>query len=579
MKSRESTVDTLLYNTLMELLSPAGGFDSLKAAIENGADAVYVGAQNFSARNLAENFSDIAQTVSFAHTAGVKLYLALNTLVRDREIPDWIHTAQQAAKAGIDAFIVQDIGCAMLLQRLCPDVALHASTQMTAHSARSVQALADLGFSRVILARELSFAEICNIREQTEVELEIFVHGALCVCYSGQCLMSSMFGGRSANRGLCAQPCRLDYKLENKSGRLLSPKDMCLAEYIKEIKKAGITSIKIEGRMKPANYVGTVTRVYRKALEGGSVTKEDKNDLLRAFSRRGFTSHPFSSRMPASNYSDFPKPVAQPHSLRTKSDAFGDYVPLPKGEKRKPQALAAQVATKKQALFAMDDVDILYLPVDAPWAHDITVQAHRLNKQCVAVHPLIKHDDTTAPSSFDGEMYATLLAHNVPHKIADFSFNIMNSESLHALHTLGYERATLSAELNLAQIRDLCSPIPTEVIVYGRLPLMTTIHCPIRCDKKSCRANGNLFLTDRMGKRFPIMKAGDGCCVSILNALPLFMADKLDQVNADVLRLQFTTETPQECRDIAHRYRLAMRGISTKPSGEFTRGHFLRGVT
>ncbi|MEA5001982.1 MAG: U32 family peptidase [Christensenella sp.] len=562
----------------MELLSPAGGFDSLKAAIENGADAVYVGAQNFSARNLAENFGDIAQAVSYTHAAGVKLYLALNTLVRDREIAAWIGTAKEAAAAGIDAFIVQDLGCAMLLKRLCPDVPLHASTQMTAYSARGVQVLTELGFSRVILARELSFAQICNIREQTDAELEIFVHGALCVCYSGQCLMSSMFGGRSANRGLCAQPCRLDYKLENKSGRLLSPKDMCLVDYIGDIKDAGIASIKIEGRMKPAQYVGTATRIYRKALDGGRITQKDKDDLLKAFSRRGFTSRPFSAKMPETIQRD-ERLSADESVAHAGHISFGEYTALPKGKKKNPHALAAQVLSKKQALSVLDDVDILYVPCNALWAQEVVTQAHQQSKKCIGIHPLVdREDDCTPSASFDGEMYATLLHNTTRHKVANLSFNVMNSETLHTLHSLGYERATLSAELNLAQIRDICSPIPTEVVVYGRATLMTTIYCPIKCDKKSCRADGNLFLTDRMGKRFPIIKADDKCCVRILNSLPIFMADKLNQVSADVLRLVFTTESLRECRDIARQYRLAMQGKSVKPSGEFTRGHFLRGV-
>ena len=571
MKSRQSTVDRLLYNTLMELLSPAGGFESLKAAVENGADAVYIGAQNFSARNLAENFENIAQAVSYAHASDVKLYLALNTLVRDREIPSWLATAKEAARAGVDAFIVQDLGGASLLKQFYPDVPLHASTQMTAYSTEGVRALTELGFSRVILARELSFDEICNIRRQTGTQLEIFVHGALCVCYSGQCLMSSIFGGRSANRGLCAQPCRLDYRLEKKSGRLLSPKDLCLVDYIGEIEKAGIASIKIEGRMKPAQYVGTVTRVYRKALDTRIVTQKDKDDLLKAFSRRGFTTQPFSAKMP-------PAPIVQEQAIQPASPSCTAAACAVVPHSR---LLAAQVTGKKQALAVLKDVDIVYVPVSASWAAEVAMEAHNLKKQCIGVHPLIDHRPSSpAQASFDGEMLATLLDSTVQRKIADLSFNVMNSDTLRTLRGLGYERATLSAELNLAQIRDLCKNkiLPTEAIVYGRLPLMTTIHCPFQCDKKRCRVDDTAFLTDRMGKSFPIVRAGSACCISILNSLPLFMADKLDQVSADVLRLKFTTESPAQCASIAQQYRRAMQGHPAKPMGDFTRGHFLRGV-
>lgn len=558
----------------MELLSPAGDMSSLKTAVGNGADAVYIGAQNFSARNLAENFEDVAGAVSRAHHAGVKLYLALNTLVRDRELRPWIDTAKNAVASGVDAFIVQDLGCAMLLKELCPAAVLHASTQMTAHNTSNVRMLQTLGFERVVLARELSFSEICKIKNNTDIELEIFVHGALCACYSGQCLMSSMFGARSANRGLCAQPCRLDYKGNGKSGRLLSPRDLCLIDHLEKLRQAGITSVKIEGRMKPAQYVGTVTRIYRKALDGGTITKQDRDDLLQAFSRRGFTDHPFAASIPAS--------LPQSPSVTEKKQVdprqtFNEYIPLKKGKRKKPRKLAAQVLTAAQAKAVLPLVDILYVPTGANW----TLELKNENTQIVAAHPLISHDNEVRETAFpfDADLFGTLMDTNAPHKIADATMNVMNGETLRVLRSLGYERATVSTELNAAQIADLPNILPTEVIAYGRLTLMTTMHCPMRCDKKNCpAADGKAFLTDRMNKKFPVLKTGSGCRVSLLNSEPIYMADKLSMLSANVLRLVFTIETPPECVKLVKKYRDAMNGGPHPSPQSFTRGHFTRGV-
>lgn len=562
----------------MELLSPAGNFDSLIAAVQNGADAVYVGAQNFSARNLADNFSDLSKAASYAHASGVKLYLALNTLVRDREIKRWLETAQAASDASVDAFILQDLGCAMLLKSLCPSIPLHASTQMTAHNADHVRRLQELGFERIILSRELSFSEIYAISSRTGAELEIFVHGALCTCYSGQCLMSSIFGGRSANRGLCAQPCRLDYRAGNKSGRLLSTRDLCLIDHIFRIRQAGIASIKIEGRMKPAGYVGTVTRIYRKALDGGQITKQDKEDLLRAYSRRGFTNLPFTGNMKTAAPISMPLPTPPVK----KDNCFDAYKPLKKGKRKKPRKLAAQVQTLSQAKAVLPLVDILYIPIDAKWAVELKQMQKEGSPQLIGVHPLISHEGEQTDfdaSLFDGELFGTLTKTNAEHKISGASLHVTNGETLKTLRSLGFERATVSVELNAAQITDLPDVMPTEMIAYGRLTLMTTMHCPLHCDKKNCRvASGRELLTDRMGKRFPLRKTGSGCRVEILNSAPIYMADRLSQVSANVIRLLFTIETPQECVKITREYRDAMAGKPVSPPSDFTRGHFTRGV-
>ena len=277
----------------MELLAPAGSMEALRAAVCNGADAVYLGADTFNARMNARNFSaaDLQEAVVYCHVRGVKVHLTLNTLVLDREMPRAAELIRLAAACGVDAFIVQDLGVVSLCRQLAPDVPIHASTQMSIHSLEGVMEAAALGCSRVVLARELPAEEIAHICKKSPVEIEVFVHGALCMCYSGQCYLSSVIGRRSGNRGQCAQPCRLPYGYGRfESTRYpLSLKDNCLAGELDELRRMGVASIKIEGRMKRPEYVAIVTRAYRTVLNGGKLTPSDLQELETAFSRQGFT--------------------------------------------------------------------------------------------------------------------------------------------------------------------------------------------------------------------------------------------------------------------------------------------------
>ena len=259
---------------MIELLSPVGDFECLKAAVQNGADAVYFGAGSFNARAFATNFDDEAleNAITYAKLRGVKTNLTLNTLIKNDEMENAINLAKKAYELGIDAIIVQDLGLARYLIKNFPDLAIHGSTQMSVHSLEGVLALQKMGFSRVVLSRELSLEEIEYICKNSNIEIEVFVHGALCISYSGQCLFSSMVGGRSGNRGKCAQPCRLPYELlENDTtidkGYLLSPRDLCGLDYLPQLIKSGVSCLKIEGRMKTPEYVATVTRIYRKYLD------------------------------------------------------------------------------------------------------------------------------------------------------------------------------------------------------------------------------------------------------------------------------------------------------------------------
>lgn len=304
-----------------ELLSPVGDFECLKAAVQNGADAVYFGAGNFNARARATNFSGEAlkEAIMYAKLRNVKTNLTLNTLIKNEEFEEAVKLAVCAYNYGIDAIIVQDLGLATHLLKYHPEITLHASTQMTVHNLSGVNQLENMGFSRVVLSRELDINEIKHIKEHSSVEIEIFIHGALCISYSGQCLFSSIVGGRSGNRGLCAQPCRLPYELldshSNKidSGYLLSPRDLCGVEFLPELIKSGIDCFKIEGRLKSPEYVGTVTRIYRKYIDYicdnielpneelikniNIMLKEknvltnltDQEELLQVFNRGGFS--------------------------------------------------------------------------------------------------------------------------------------------------------------------------------------------------------------------------------------------------------------------------------------------------
>ena len=286
----------------VELLSPCGDFECVKAAVQNGADAIYVGASSFSARASAANFDlkELEAVINYAHVRNVKVHLALNTLIKNNEFSEALSLAQKAYELGIDAIIVQDIGLAATLISTFPKLPIHASTQMTIHNLDGVKTCENLGFERVVLSRELTLEEISYICRNTKLEIETFIHGALCISYSGQCLFSSMVGGRSANRGKCAQACRLPYQLleNNKiidNGYLLSPRDLCGLDFLPSLIEAGVKSFKIEGRLKSPEYVATVTRIYRKYIDlyfsskPYTVELKDRKDLLQVFNRGNFS--------------------------------------------------------------------------------------------------------------------------------------------------------------------------------------------------------------------------------------------------------------------------------------------------
>ncbi|MHB1392991.1 MAG: DUF3656 domain-containing U32 family peptidase [Clostridia bacterium] len=297
----------------IELLAPAGNFEALAAAVESGADAVYLGGNKFNARAYADNFDGetLAKAVSYAHIRGVKVFVTINILLSDRELVEALDYVNYLYQIGVDAIIVQDIALLKLAASAFPDMEVHCSTQMTVHNAEGVKYYSALGAKRIVLARELSLEEVRHIVQSTGVETEIFIHGALCVSYSGQCLMSSLIGGRSGNRGRCAQPCRKKYSFynfktgkvesENQNKHLMSTRDLNTYNRLEELVESGVTSLKIEGRMKRAEYVAIVVKHYRAALDNilkkaGGKSKEAEYELKSAFNREFTEGYLFNKR-------------------------------------------------------------------------------------------------------------------------------------------------------------------------------------------------------------------------------------------------------------------------------------------
>ena len=285
----------------IEILAPAGSMESMYAAINKGADAVYLGGNKFSARAYASNFDNenMQKAIDYAHSYGVKVYVTINTILKESEIEEAVKYVGYLYEIGADALIIQDLGLFKRIKEEYEDFEIHASTQMTIHNGEAAIYFKEKGFHRLVLSREMSFEEIKHISTDLMIETEMFVHGAICVSYSGQCLMSSIIGGRSGNRGRCAQPCRMEYTLQGEKsgeqkGYLLSPKDMCTIEDVKDIIDTGTYSLKIEGRMKRPEYVAGVVDNYRKAVDKVILKKkynehEGKEQLLQLFNRSGFT--------------------------------------------------------------------------------------------------------------------------------------------------------------------------------------------------------------------------------------------------------------------------------------------------
>lgn len=694
---------------MLELLSPAGSLDALHAAVCNGADAVYLGVDAFNARHGARNFTldELPDVVRYCHVRGVAVHLTLNTLVTDREMPDAAEYIAAAARAGVDAFIVQDLGMVSLCHQIAPKVALHASTQMSLHSLEGVREAAELGLSRAVLARELPRDAIAFICRNSPIEIEVFVHGALCMCYSGQCYMSSVIGRRSGNRGQCAQPCRLPYGYDRFEDKYpLSLRDNCLIRYLGELDRMGVASIKIEGRMKRPEYVATVTGIYREALDGADVGRGQMEALRAAFSRQGFTQgyyegapgrQMFGTRLPeqenkallqsarATYESIEPQRVpvqfyaiaARGQNLMVAAQdgngnickAQGD---IPQEAERRaitPEELAARLSKTGGTPYVCQGVrsvvdpglsvsaaelnrlrrEVLahlsavrgrraapeigkyhepvkfsgqkaqpVLTVSVLKAAQITPQMLRLkpamiyaplsevleepalfrklvkDEQPVAVTlPRVIRDDETRELLGDLQDAAALgirraLIGNLGHlplvlsrgmePAADFGMNLFNSRAAEQLLHLGFVSCTASFELSLPQLRDLSKPLPMEMIVYGRLPLMLTENCLIKNRTGACTCHaGPVKLIDRMGEEFRVVRDCGTCRSVVLNGKKLYLLDKKENVRRFglwALRLSFTTENTGEVNSVLS----AWSGGAVFDPGACTRGLYLRGV-
>lgn len=695
---------------MLELLSPAGSPESVIAAVQNGADAVYMGLGDFNARRGAKNFTpeEFEKAARYCRVRGCKVYVTLNTLVGDREMEGAVQLARYASDMGASAILVQDLGLASVLKSAVPDIPLHASTQMSIHNLAGVEMAARMGLTRAVLARELSLEQIKYISKNAPIETEIFVHGALCFCHSGQCYMSSLIGRRSGNRGMCAQPCRMEYSM---GGRMedshpLSLKDNCLVDRLKEIEDAGVACAKIEGRMKRPEYTGIVTGIYSRVIkEHRDPTAEELETLENVFSRQGFTQGYFDGdkkdmfgvrdekadreteklfaetrknyieneqrRIPVKFYTvinhneaikaaaidgDGNKavvtgPVPQKairQSVREDiiNDQFrktggttyfcedaqsrieqGLYVPvstlndlrrkllsalneqraktsprrslpipeMPQGIKPiEDPATIYHVRTAEQMTKELAELkpDYLYVPVDVMAENIPLLKSFKENEvTCVAVLPRVITDEQTESVKkmlvrLYNEGVREVLLGNVGHialaesagmKIrADFGMNVFNSYSLEAVRNMGFLSATASFEMRLAQVRDMAKSLNTELIVYGRLPLMVTEQCIISRASGQCTCQNPGQLSDRMGSVFPVMREYEHRNV-IFNAHRLFLADKLDDLYSAQLwglRLMFTTESARECVEIAKCY----KGKGAYTPSVLTRGLYYRGV-
>ena len=693
---------------MLELLSPAGSSDALHAAVCNGADAVYLGVDSFNARRGARNFTldELPEVVRYCHVRGVAVHLTLNTLVTDREMPSAAEYIAAAARAGVDAFIVQDLGIVSLCRQIAPKVALHASTQMSLHSLEGVREAAALGLSRVVLARELPRDAIAFICRNSPIEIEVFVHGALCMSCSGQCYMSSVIGRRSGNRGQCAQPCRLPYGYDRFEEKYpLSLRDNCLIRYLDELDRMGVASIKIEGRMKRPEYVATVTGIYRSALDGAGVGREQMEALRASFSRQGFTQgyyegapgrQMFGTRLPeqenkallqsarATYESIEPQRVpVQFYAIATRGqnlmlavqDDDGNICkaqgqPPEEAQRRAvtPEELAARLSKTGGTPFVCRSVRSVVDPglsipaaelnrlrrevlahlsavrgrraapeigayhepskffgqkaqpaltVSVLKAAQITPQMLRLHPAMIYVPlsevseqsdlfrrlakeqelavtlPRVIRDDETRGVLDALENAASLgirrvLIGNLGHlplvlsrgmePAADFGMNVFNSRAMETLRHLGFVSCTASFELSLPQLRDISKPLPTEMIVYGRLPLMLTENCIIKNRTGACTCHaGPVKLVDRMGEEFRVVRDCGTCRSVVLNGKKLYLLDKKENVRRIglwALRLSFTTENTGEVNSVLSAW---TQGASFDP-GACTRGLYLRGV-
>ncbi len=554
---------------LPELLAPAGSPETLESAILAGADAVYLGGKLYNARMNAKNFDDEAmeKAVSLCHKNGVKLYVTLNTLIYDRCFEEALRYAEGLYSIGVDALITADIGFSRALHRLLPDFELHASTQMSGHNVRAAEYLAKSGFSRMVCAREMSKKDIETLVNDSPIEIEMFIHGAMCVCQSGQCLMSSFIGNRSGNRGECAQPCRLPYN----NSYPISLKDMCLASHVKELVDFGVASLKIEGRMKSPSYVYSVVSTYRRLLDKyRNASPKEIEKLASVFSRSGFSDGYYVGKIDnsmlgirSSNDKEATKntsikqiPVGrkkQEISTFERKGRLPDPIGLTKSEKRCDKTRSARFFNV-ESVPKTDYFDIVYLPLERftkGKANGVVMPPVIFDSETEKVEQQLKKaKNNGAVHCLVGNVGHVELAEKYGFVVhGDYRLNVYNNQSILAYDEM--DSVIVSPELTLAQIRDIKGK--KSVVVYGRVPLMTL-------EKKT----GQKVLRDRKKIAFPVLKEGGREIV--INSVPIYMADKSDLLKKNGVfdtHFIFTTESKDEVLDIINMYKTKKESKNT----------------
>ncbi|MCC8073217.1 MAG: U32 family peptidase [Clostridiales bacterium] len=661
-----------------EILAPAGGMESLIAGVRSGANAVYLGGKLFNARRNAGNFNDdeLKMAVEYCHQRGVKVYLTLNILVSDEEMPLAYKTVENALGAGVDAFIVQDLGVAKMIRECFENARIHASTQMSIMTPMGVQQAKEMGFSRIVLPREMSLEEIAQIRNKTDMELELFVHGALCMSVSGQCYLSSMIGGRSGNRGLCAQPCRLPFTAGGDNKNALSLKDLSIISELDRLD--GITSLKIEGRMKRPEYVSAAVTAVKKAIDG-NFNSADELTLRSVFSRSGFTngylnaklgrdmfgirqkedvikaadvlkeiSHNYDNENPllpidmkfvckngrpcsltatalnktVTVVGDVPEKAINKlmtaESLRQRLSKLGGtqfypqdieisldeglILPVSKINELRRRAVAQIEATEKVQVVSKPFRPIMHrIKISKPYLTASFLSAQQIpdkhpfervfipisssledfvdNRAGVTLprglfgmeekitSRLLKLKRAGVKNALCGNIGSYRLARELGFNVyGDFGLNIYNSESARQINS-----PILSFELTLDKANEINAD-DTGIIVYGRVPLMLTRNCPVKNDIGCFECGGNGALTDRKGYEFPVV-CNDYPCSEVLNSVPIYMLDRMNEVHTDFAHFYFSTETVGEVMDIID---LCSKG--EKAPFLYTRGLYQRGT-
>ena len=692
---------------MIELLAPAGSMEALRAAVQNGANAVYLGCGTFNARQSAKNFTpqSLAEAVKYCHIRGVAVHLTLNTLVSDREMEECAALIRHAAECGVDAFIVQDLGVLHMCRKIAPMVPVHGSTQMTVHNLPGVLLCAAWGLTRVVLSRELSWEEIRYICKNSPIEIEVFAHGALCMSYSGQCYLSAAIGGRSGNRGRCAQPCRQCYGYSRRENQYpLSLKDNCLVNHLKELQDMGVASLKLEGRMKRAEYVAAVTDVYRKALDTGTVSRPMMEALLKAFNRQGFTDGYYTGkigknmfgireekaedatwlRLARQSYEAVENPLVEvkfhavvdhdgssltvtdpegrsctiegpvPEIARTqllreedlaerlaktggtpyrcgvvtaeikpgltlsaasinamRRDALNQLTAI-RGRRdtrllvrprkmthfsgyREQPGFTIQVTSREQITQKMLKMEpaVLYVPLHILAADEQFCKQLAKRVNVAAVLPRIVHDkqlmqirnqlqDVSSwgvKEALVGNLGLLLPVREAGMAIrGDLGLNLYNSVSMQMARDLELQSALVSFEMTLPQVRDLSKAVPTELLGYGRMPLMVTENCLFRGRSGECACHlGTTRLVDKTGADFPVIRDGDSCRSVLLNGKKLNWLDRksdLSKLGIWAIRLYFTTENPKE---VDYVLSSCITPVPFDP-GSCTRGLYLRGL-